>query len=130
VDSEIYNLAHSAQNRRTTRISVDAETPESGRYWAGMLQHQGDGPEESVMNNEALDRFRRFSDSLKGEPELEDVVLAALDGATSRSDVAEMLKVSESEVDNRRKRLKRRRRDFMELRPDAEPSVKGGIRRG
>jgi len=82
------------------------------------------------MNNEALDRFRRFSDSLKGEPELEDVVLAALDGATSRSDVAEMLKVSESEVDNRRKRLKRRRRDFMELRPDAEPSVKGGIRRG
>jgi len=129
VDSEVSNLARSAPNKTTSRISADGENPEAGRYWTENLRHCN-GPEEIALDNETIERFWRFANSLRSEPDLEEVVIAGLEGAGTRSEVAEMLNVSESEIDNRRKRLARRRRDYVDHAQDSMAVRKGGARHG
>ena len=130
VDSEISNLVRSRPNKLTVRISAEGDAPEPHRYPSEGLEDAAAGPEETALEKESTGRFWAFANSLDDEPELQEVVLAVLQGAARRSEVAEALKVTEAEVDNRRKRLRRRWRDYQSRAPHSSRVKEGESRRG
>ena len=109
VDSEISNLVRSYENRRlqsegtvpaSTFEQIDESTPESA-----LLAKEREAQSDVFITG--------FLDSLNGEPNLQKLVMAFVDGMTKRSEIAEHLGVSVEEIDSQRKKLRRRLEDYM-----------------
>jgi hypothetical protein len=109
VDSEVNNLATSAENRRTSRTPLDPAN-ESGEPVA----EDEPTPEVILLSNEARargdDYVLGFWSSLETDPELRDVVEAIidLDDKATPAKIAARLCVPVEDVYGRRKRLQRR----------------------
>lgn len=67
--------------------------------------------ERRLIVNELVEQFLHF---IKGDEELEDVVLCLLEWVTERKEIAAKLGTDVEEIDRRQKRLRRRYEDFKE----------------
>jgi DNA-directed RNA polymerase specialized sigma24 family protein len=136
VDSDISHLAKSADNIRqhSFRENEDGEElrdklefeAEQHNYNELISQQPGD-PGDHVAKldeQEAEGRIDGLLRSLADEKDLMEVLDVMLEGETKPKDIAERLKISVSDVNNRLKRI--RRQAFKNSIPaDTEPSPKG-----
>ncbi|MEJ2744177.1 MAG: hypothetical protein P8123_00570 [bacterium] len=110
IKSDVNHLAESWENRHVLPESSLLRDDDQNR--PTVIARQEDtsqaGPreilDEKLSEKEVLD----FYDYLQDEPDLQKIVEAAFDGITKRLELAQTLGISEVEIDNRRKRLKRR----------------------
>jgi DNA-directed RNA polymerase specialized sigma24 family protein len=123
VDSEISNLVRSFENRyhiseaslSDTKIleGTDETTPETE------LIAEGD----KIQSDDFVLGFLEF---LNKEPELQSIVEAILDGNKKRAEIADAIKITVSELDVQKKRLKRRLSDYLDQRKRIVDDIKGG----
>ncbi|MHB0874467.1 MAG: sigma factor [Anaerolineae bacterium] len=112
VRSEMSNLWRSAGNRREVPIADDEDSDERvGAARLGMAKPPGTTAEDIAGGViDAVDARRRVDQILelvRGDPEIEELLLAMLDCGPTPRFLAEHLGVTPDEVHNRKKRLQR-----------------------
>ena len=121
VRSEIDALARSAAHRREYPLQPTPDESDASGDEPAIIPVEGDilgnrlpaNPEQMVIKkedaSEAEARVNRLFEAIKGEPELEELLQAIIDGCEPKPRfLAAHLGVSIQEVNNRRKRLHRR----------------------
>jgi hypothetical protein len=123
IDSDINHLAESWDNRKCqlmSALSVANDDDETEEEYDLLEQISSKAPSQldEVLQEEeeSLDQefLLGFFDSLSSEPDLEKIVECFFDGIFERADIASRLNVKATEIDNRRKRLKRRALEYRE----------------
>jgi hypothetical protein len=123
VDSEISNLVTSSENKCVRREGLPS---------SAVLERIDElSPEQILLVKERekeSDEFvLGFMEFLEGQPELQQIVDAIVDGIEKRAEIARHLHTSVEEIDLCRKRLKRRLEEYMSRPVSPSTSPRGGV---
>jgi DNA-directed RNA polymerase specialized sigma24 family protein len=124
VDSDINHLAHSADNirQRTVRENQDGdelrdkmEFEAAHQNYNELISQQPSDPEDHIIKIDEQEAERRIDGLLKSlvdEKDLMEVLEAMLEGDAKPKDIADRLKTSLSNINNRLKRIRRHARKY------------------
>lgn len=119
VDSDINHLVHSADNFRQRPVIENQDGEElrdkmefqaAHDNYNELISQQPSNPEDHLVNideQEAERRIDRLLKSLAGEKDLMEVLEAMLEGEAKPKDIADCLKTSVFDINNRLKRIRR-----------------------
>lgn len=108
IDSESSNLAKSAENRKTGRISNSSEDQAT-------MPELASSQFQDEIGRRSDDWLLAFWDSLSDEPELQAVVAEIVEGSVKPREIAAALGIGVEELRARRRKLSRRMSQYRQV---------------
>jgi len=112
IDSDVYHLVRGVPNRRIRRESTlsrrNGNGDERSTAFLDEVPAEGPNPEEAIREKEAEEFFWRLHDDVAGDPLLQGILECVFEGISKPKEMAEILGVKTKEINNAKKRLRRR----------------------